>query len=164
MPENFQETTWKKLEGAVDAIHSSCSIRYSLEELYKAVENMCSYKMATGLYSQLMSRCQKHVRANLGQFLAYPFLNSLLSHFGSLLPQNTFVSWGIQLTEFTIIITTVTVAAWSSEKSTSNITVWFMTVLGDITIAMSCDSCLLCHQLHHCICCGNILNLVYQLH
>uniref|UniRef100_A0A0B7AC95 Cullin-4A n=1 Tax=Arion vulgaris TaxID=1028688 RepID=A0A0B7AC95_9EUPU len=70
MPENFQETTWEKLEGAVDAIHSSCSIRYSLEELYKAVENMCSYKMATGLYSQLMTRCQKHVSANLGQFLA----------------------------------------------------------------------------------------------
>ncbi|CAL1540669.1 unnamed protein product [Lymnaea stagnalis] len=70
MPENFQEVTWEKLQGAVDAIHSSCSIRYSLEELYQAVENMCSYKMATGLYSQLMTRCQKHVRANLGQFLA----------------------------------------------------------------------------------------------
>ncbi|KAK3763752.1 hypothetical protein RRG08_065716 [Elysia crispata] len=70
MPANFQEVTWEKLEAAVDAIHSSCAIRYSLEELYKAVENMCSYKLATGLYSQLMSRCQKHVRANLGQFLA----------------------------------------------------------------------------------------------
>ncbi|GFN79946.1 cullin-4b [Plakobranchus ocellatus] len=73
MPANFQEVTWEKLQGAVDAIHSSCAIRYSLEELYKAVENMCSYKLATGLYSQLMSRCQKHVRANLAQFLAYPF-------------------------------------------------------------------------------------------
>lgn len=70
MPVNFEEITWEKLEGAVDAIHSSCSIRYSLEELYQAVENMCTYKMATGLYSQLMTRCQKHVRANLGQFLA----------------------------------------------------------------------------------------------
>ncbi|KAK0048820.1 cullin-4A [Biomphalaria pfeifferi] len=48
MPANFQEVTWEKLQGAVDAIHSSCSIRYSLEELYQAVENMCSYKMATG--------------------------------------------------------------------------------------------------------------------
>jgi len=70
MPANFEEVTWEKLEGAVDAIHSSCSIRYSLEELYQAVENMCTYKMATGLYSQLQTRCQKHVRANLGQFLA----------------------------------------------------------------------------------------------
>ena len=78
MPANFQEVTWEKLEAAVDAIHSSCAIRYSLEELYKAVENMCSYKLATGLYSQLMTRCQKHVRANLGQFLAYPFNPCLL--------------------------------------------------------------------------------------
>lgn len=70
MPANFEEVTWEKLEGAVDAIHSSCSIRYSLEELYQAVENMCTYKMATGLYSQLQTRCQKHVMANLGQFLA----------------------------------------------------------------------------------------------
>jgi len=70
IPVNFEEVTWEKLESAVDAIHSSCSIRYSLEELYQAVENMCTYKMATGLYSQLQTRCKKHVRANLNQFLA----------------------------------------------------------------------------------------------
>ena len=70
MPDNFEEVTWEKLQDAVDAIHSSFSIRYSLEELYQAVENMCTYKMATGLYSQLQTRCQKHVRASLGQFLA----------------------------------------------------------------------------------------------
>ncbi|XP_046371924.1 cullin-4A-like [Haliotis rufescens] len=69
MPENFQQETWKKLGEAVDAIHKSCSIRYSLEELYQAVENMCSYKMSASLYDQLKHICEDHVKANLNQFL-----------------------------------------------------------------------------------------------
>ena len=73
IPENFEEQTWLKLAEAVGAIQRSCAIRYSLEELYQAVENMCSYKMAAGLYQQLQSACMKHVRANLQQFLGYPF-------------------------------------------------------------------------------------------
>ena len=72
MPDKFEEETWLKLAEAVGAIQRSCAIRYSLEELYQAVENMCSYKMATGLYKQLHSTCVKHVRANLQQFLGYP--------------------------------------------------------------------------------------------
>lgn len=73
IPENFEEQTWLKLAEAVGAIQRSCAIRYSLEELYQAVQNMCSYKMAAGLYQQLQSACMKHVRANLQQFLGYPF-------------------------------------------------------------------------------------------
>lgn len=69
IPENFEEVTWLKLAEAVGAIQRSCAIRYSLEELYQAVENMCSYKMAAGLYQHLKQACQKHVRASLQQFL-----------------------------------------------------------------------------------------------
>ncbi|XP_041357588.1 cullin-4A-like isoform X2 [Gigantopelta aegis] len=69
MPENFQQDTWKKLGEAVNAIHRSCAIRYSLEELYQAVENMCSYKMSANLYDQLKHICEDHVRASLDQFL-----------------------------------------------------------------------------------------------
>ncbi|KAK7475514.1 hypothetical protein BaRGS_00033270 [Batillaria attramentaria] len=60
IPENFEEETWLKLAEAVGAIQRSCAIRYSLEELYQAVENMCSYKMAAGLYQHLQNACQKH--------------------------------------------------------------------------------------------------------
>lgn len=53
LPENYQEKTWEKLSEAVIAIQTSTSIRYSLEELYQAVENMCNHKMATILYTNL---------------------------------------------------------------------------------------------------------------
>ncbi|ESO98807.1 hypothetical protein LOTGIDRAFT_187016 [Lottia gigantea] len=74
MPDNFQQETWRKLCEAVEAIHKSCSIRYSLEELYQAVENMCSYKMSANLYDQLKVVCESHVQSCLEQFKAYPFL------------------------------------------------------------------------------------------
>lgn len=46
LPENYLETTWIKLEEAVIAIQTSKPISTSLEELYNAVQNVCSYKMA----------------------------------------------------------------------------------------------------------------------
>ncbi|XP_066586611.1 cullin-4A [Prorops nasuta] len=72
LPENYQEQTWEKLEEAVVAIQTSKSIRYSLEELYQAVENMCNHKMASNLYSNLTILTESHVKANIEQFLAEP--------------------------------------------------------------------------------------------
>lgn len=74
MPHNFQEATWMKLKESVQAIHNKTSIGYSLEELYKAVENMCSHKMAVVLYDQLKAECERHVQSNLHQFTGYPFV------------------------------------------------------------------------------------------
>ena len=74
LPENYQQETWRKLQEAVDAIHTSRAIRSSLEELYQAVENMCSYKMSSMLYEQLKQVCESHVKSNIGQFLEYPLL------------------------------------------------------------------------------------------
>jgi hypothetical protein len=56
LPDNYQEQTWDKLKEAVVAIQTSKSIRYSLEELYQAVENMCNHKMASTLYINLTSK------------------------------------------------------------------------------------------------------------
>lgn len=70
LPENYQEQTWEKLQEAVVAIQTSKSIRYSLEELYQAVENMCNHKMASTLYSNLTILTESHVKANIEQFLA----------------------------------------------------------------------------------------------
>lgn len=53
LPDNYQQLTWEKLREAVIAIQMSTSIRYSLEELYQAVENMCNHKMAVDLYTNL---------------------------------------------------------------------------------------------------------------
>lgn len=68
LPENFQQQTWEKLKESVEAIQRSTSIRWSLEELYQAVENMCSHKMSAQLYDQLKEVCDKHVRCNVEQF------------------------------------------------------------------------------------------------
>uniref|UniRef100_A0A8B9Q8D8 Cullin 4A n=1 Tax=Apteryx owenii TaxID=8824 RepID=A0A8B9Q8D8_APTOW len=59
---------------AVGAIQSSISIKYNLEELYQAVENLCSYKVSATLYKQLRQVCEDHVKAQILQFREYPFL------------------------------------------------------------------------------------------
>ena len=69
LPENFKEATWQKLKEAVQAIHKKTFVIYSSEELYKAVENMCSHKMAATLYDLLKAECESHVKSNLQQFV-----------------------------------------------------------------------------------------------
>lgn len=73
LPENFKEATWEKLKEAVQAIHNKKFVIYSSEELYKAVENMCSHKMAATLYDLLKAECESHVKSNVQQFVWYPF-------------------------------------------------------------------------------------------
>uniref|UniRef100_A0A8C0TZN2 Cullin 4A n=1 Tax=Cyanistes caeruleus TaxID=156563 RepID=A0A8C0TZN2_CYACU len=82
LPDNYTQDTWQKLHEAVGAIQSSISIKYNLEELYQAVENLCSYKVSATLYKQLRQVCEEHVKAQILQFREYPFvmhsLDSLL--------------------------------------------------------------------------------------
>ncbi|KAI2668844.1 Cullin-4A [Labeo rohita] len=53
LTDSYTEDTWMKLRDAVSAIQNSTSIKYNLEELYQAVENLCSYKVSPMLYKQL---------------------------------------------------------------------------------------------------------------
>uniref|UniRef100_A0A3B3C9X7 Cullin-4A n=1 Tax=Oryzias melastigma TaxID=30732 RepID=A0A3B3C9X7_ORYME len=73
LAENYTEDTWLKLRDAVSAIQNSTSIKYNLEELYQAVENLCSYKVSPTLYKQLRQVCEDHVKAQIQQFREYPF-------------------------------------------------------------------------------------------
>ncbi|GCC20634.1 hypothetical protein chiPu_0019198 [Chiloscyllium punctatum] len=68
LPDNYTQDTWQKLHEAVDAIQNSTSIKYNLEELYQAVENLCSYKVSATLYKQLRQVCEDHVKAQILQF------------------------------------------------------------------------------------------------
>lgn len=52
------------------AIQNSKPNKYSLEELYQAVENMCNHKMAQTLYSKLYTLTETHVCKNIEQFLS----------------------------------------------------------------------------------------------
>ncbi|XP_036413366.1 cullin-4A [Colossoma macropomum] len=68
LTETYTEDTWLKLRDAVGAIQNSTSIKYNLEELYQAVENLCSYKVSPMLYKQLRQVCEDHVQAQIHQF------------------------------------------------------------------------------------------------
>lgn len=70
LPDHYQEKTWELLQKAVVAIQTSKSIAYSLEELYQAVENMCSHKMDSQLYTKLTALTESHVKLNIKTFFA----------------------------------------------------------------------------------------------
>jgi len=65
LPDNYSEDTYVKLEEAVIAIQLSKPIKYSLEELYQAVVNMCSHKMDAQLYAKLKELTELHVKRNI---------------------------------------------------------------------------------------------------
>ena len=68
LPDNYGDITWAKLSLAVRAIQTSTRISTPLEELYQAVENLCSHKMAPKLYENLQALCVEHVQQNINQF------------------------------------------------------------------------------------------------
>jgi hypothetical protein len=65
LPANFQEDTWRKLKNAVEAIQQDRPVAEGLEDLYKACENLCSYKMGQFLYTHLRDLCETHVQQEL---------------------------------------------------------------------------------------------------
>jgi cullin-4 len=69
LPENYSTQTWDRLREAVIAIQNSEPVSTSFEELYQAVENLCSHKMAPDLYKQLESLVEIHVKNCILQFL-----------------------------------------------------------------------------------------------
>eukprot|EP00249_Psilotum_nudum_P024027 c29065_g1_i1 orf=1219-3690(-) len=65
LPTNFEEVTWSKIKEAVTAIHLKQPVSCSLEELYRAVEDLCLHKMAGSLYRRLQQECETHVTVKL---------------------------------------------------------------------------------------------------
>ncbi|XP_055003515.1 cullin-4A isoform X1 [Sorex araneus] len=68
LPDNYTQDTWRQLHEAVRAIQSSTPVTCNLEELYQAVENLCSHKVSPALYKQLRQVCEEHVQAQTLQF------------------------------------------------------------------------------------------------
>ncbi|DBA01455.1 TPA: hypothetical protein N0F65_005574 [Lagenidium giganteum] len=65
LPEQFEEETWKKLEAAIVAVQNKQATPLSREELYRAVEDMCTWKMAARLYEKLQETCATYVNATV---------------------------------------------------------------------------------------------------
>lgn len=61
LPEQFEDETWKKLEAAIQAVQQKQPTSFSREELYRAVEDMCTWKMSARLYEKLKAACAAHI-------------------------------------------------------------------------------------------------------
>lgn len=66
---DFLPQTWEKLREAVISIQNSKPAGTSLEELYQAVQNLCSNQMASTVYMKLRELTDNHVSTVVLQFL-----------------------------------------------------------------------------------------------
>lgn len=64
-PRAFLDQTWQKVEKALDTIFEQGDIDFSLEELYRGVENVCRQDMARDIKERLTNKCRDYVRGSL---------------------------------------------------------------------------------------------------
>ncbi|KAF1938487.1 Cullin-domain-containing protein [Clathrospora elynae] len=64
-PTAFLDQTWGKLEKALDTIFRQGDIDFSLEELYRGVENVCRQNMAKDVKERLIAKCKDYVGGSL---------------------------------------------------------------------------------------------------
>ena len=69
LPDQFESRAVEKLRRAVVAIQQSKSIDTSLEELYQAVENLCSHGLSERVYANLKELVEAHVQECVKPFL-----------------------------------------------------------------------------------------------
>ena len=61
-PRQYFTTVWDKLDKSLTAVYNGEKVAYSLEELYKGVENVCRQQHAEELNSKLENRARTHVK------------------------------------------------------------------------------------------------------
>ncbi|KAF1837779.1 Cullin-domain-containing protein [Decorospora gaudefroyi] len=64
-PKVFLDQTWQKIDKALDTIFRQDEIDFSLEELYRGVENVCRQNMAKDIKERLVGKCKDYVGATL---------------------------------------------------------------------------------------------------
>lgn len=60
-PKVFLEQTWQKVDKALDTVFAQGNIDFSLEELYRGVENLCRQGMAKETCDKLVEKCRGHI-------------------------------------------------------------------------------------------------------
>ena len=63
--DDYYSQVWEQLDASLDAIFNERKTPYSLEELYRGVENICRQGKAEPLYQNLCEKCQSHVLRRL---------------------------------------------------------------------------------------------------
>jgi cullin-4 len=64
-PKAFLDQTWQKVAVALDTVFARGNIDFSLEELYRGIENLCRQGMAKETLSKLKAKCKAHVSGTL---------------------------------------------------------------------------------------------------
>ena len=64
-PKAFLDQTWRKIDAALYTIFAHAAVDFSLEELYRGVENLCRQRMAKDVCERLVAKCTHYVGASL---------------------------------------------------------------------------------------------------
>jgi cullin-4 len=64
-PQVFLDQTWQKIEKALDTIFAQGTINFSLEELYRGIENVCRQGLAKDVKEKLVAKCREYVGGSL---------------------------------------------------------------------------------------------------
>lgn len=64
-PKQYLNQTWAKLDEALDIVFANEKLTFSLEELYRGVENLCRQGHAAELSQRLRKKCKDYVEKGL---------------------------------------------------------------------------------------------------
>ncbi|KAF2190175.1 Cullin-domain-containing protein [Zopfia rhizophila CBS 207.26] len=64
-PREYLEQIWKKVDQALLVVFAGGEITFSLEELYRGVENLCRQGKAEEVYKRLYAKCESYVGGKL---------------------------------------------------------------------------------------------------
>lgn len=64
-PNQYFDQVWGQLDAALSAIFQDAEVPYSLEDLYKGVENLCRQDRGFALYKNLSEKCKKELVSQL---------------------------------------------------------------------------------------------------
>jgi cullin-4 len=64
-PKVFLDQTWSKIDAALDVVFKDGDINFSLEELYRGVENLCRQGLAKDACDRLVVKCREHITGTL---------------------------------------------------------------------------------------------------
>ena len=64
-PEKYFNQVWGQVDTALTTIFAEDTAKYSLEELYRGVENVCRQNWAAELSKRLRTRCTEHITTTI---------------------------------------------------------------------------------------------------
>ena len=68
-PDEYYNTVWERLEASLSAIFADGKLPYSIEELYRGVENVCRQGKAADLFKKLEHACHQNILNNVKEDL-----------------------------------------------------------------------------------------------